>query len=418
MKQFILINTVLLLLGLSTNLSAQSLEESLQLAAENNPFLKAKYADFEAAMQKVAQVNSLPDPTFSFGYFISPVETRVGPQRAKLGLTQMLPWFGTLKTAGNVQTLRAEAKYQEFINAKNELYMQVKSAWYPIYEVNQKIRLQKKNRDILSSYKQLATTGFKNDKGSMVDVIRVDIMIENTDAEIKLLQDQLQPLFVHFNKLLNRHDSILIQVDQEMDIIQVPLNYRNDSLLSNHPLLQSLDLKLQSAQEAEELSRRQGLPKFGVGLDYVFVGERTDLPDQAGMAVPDNGRDVMMPMISMSIPIYRGKYKAATKEAQFNQQAIANYKTSTENTLVTNYEMAWYELEKARQLIELYITQVSKTKQAISLLETAYSNSGKDFEEILRMQQELLKYQMATASATKAFYVALAKLDYLTSKTE
>ena len=412
MKQYIVIITALLLVGLSTKLSAQSLEESLKLAAENNPLLKAKYADFEAAMQKVAQVNSLPDPTFSFGYFISPVETRVGPQRAKVGLTQMFPWFGTLKTAGNVQTLQAEAKYQEFINVKNELYMQVKSAWYPIYEVNQKILLQKENKDILSSYKQLATTGFKNDKGSMVDVIRVDIMIENTNTEIKLLQDQLQPLFVHFNKLLNRSDSIVIHVDQELEIVPVPLNYRKDSLLSNHPLLKSLDLKMQSAQESEELSKKQGLPKFGVGLDYVFVGERTD------MVVPDNGKNVIMPMVSMSIPIYRGKYKASTKEAQFNQEAIANYKTNTENTLVSNYEMTWYELDKARQLIELYNTQVSKTEQAISLLETAYSNSGKDFEEILRMQQELLKYQIANATATKAFYVALAKLDYLTSKTE
>ena len=412
MKQYIVIITALLLVGLSTKSSAQSLEESLKLAAENNALLKAKYADFEAAMQKVTQVNSLPDPTFSFGYFISPVETRVGPQRAKVGLTQMFPWFGTLKTAGNVQALQAEAKYQEFINAKNELYMQVKSAWYPIYEVNQKILLQKENKDILSSYKQLATTGFKNDKGSMVDVIRVDIMIENTDTEIKLLQDQLRPLFIHFNKLLNRPDSIMVQVDQELNIVSVPLNYRKDSLLANHPLLQSLDLKMQSAQEAEELSKKQGLPKFGVGLDYVFVGERTD------MVVPDNGKNVIMPMVSMSIPIYRGKYKAATKEAQFKQEAIANYKTNTENTLVSNYEMAWYELDKARQLIELYRTQVSKTEQAISLLETAYSNSGKDFEEILRMQQELLKYQIATATATKAFYVALAKLDYLTSKME
>jgi len=412
MKQYIVIFTALLLVGLSTKSSAQSLEESLKVAAENNPLLKAKYADFEAAMQKVVQVNSLPDPTFSFGYFISPVETRVGPQRAKVGLTQMFPWFGTLKTAGNVQALQAEAKYQEFINAKNELYMQVKSAWYPIYEVNQKILLQKENKNILSSYKQLATTGFKNDKGSMVDVIRVDIMIENTETEIKLLQDQLRPLFVHFNKLLNRPDSIVVQVDQKLNIVSVPLNYRKDSLLANHPLLQSLDLKMQSAQEAEELSKKQGLPKFGVGLDYVFVGERND------MVVPDNGKNVIMPMVSMSIPIYHGKYKAATKEAQFKQEAIANYKTNTENTLVSNYEMAWYELDKARQLIELYNTQVSKTEQAISLLETAYSNSGKDFEEILRMQQELLKYQIATATATKAFYVALAKLDYLTSKTE
>ena len=169
---------------------------------------------------------------------------------------------------------------------------------------------------------------------------------------------------------------------------------------------------MKSAQEAEELSKKQGLPKLGVGLDYVFVGDRTD------MVVPDNGKNVIMPMISMSIPIYRRKYNAATKEAQFKQEAIVNYKTNTENTLVSNYEMAWFELEKARQLVELYKAQTLKTNQAISLLETAYSNSGKDFEEILRMQQELLKYQIATATATKAFYVALAKLDYLTSKTE
>ena len=410
MKRSILIITVLLLSGLRIN--AQTLEESLKIASENNPLLKAKYAEFEAALQKVAQVNSLPDPTFSFGYFISPVETRLGPQQAKLGLTQMFPWFGTLKTAGNVQALQAEAKYQEFLNAKNELYMQVKSAWYPIYEVNQKIRLQEENRVILSSYKQLATTGFKNDKGSMVDVIRVDIMIENTDTEIKLLQDQLQPFNVQFNKLLNRPDSLVIQVEQDLTLIEIPLNYRKDSLLANHPLLQSLDLKMKSAQEAEELSKKQGLPKLGVGLDYVFVGDRTD------MVVPDNGKNVIMPMISMSIPIYRRKYNAATKEAQFKQEAIVNYKTNTENTLVSNYEMAWFELEKARQLVELYKAQTLKTNQAISLLETAYSNSGKDFEEILRMQQELLKYQIATATATKAFYVALAKLDYLTSKTE
>ncbi|MEZ4773790.1 MAG: TolC family protein [Bacteroidia bacterium] len=410
MKRYILIITVLLLSGLRIN--AQTLEESLKIASENNPLLKAKFAEFEAALQKVAQVNSLPDPSFSFGYFISPVETRVGPQQAKLGLTQMFPWFGTLKTAGNVQALQAEAKYQEFQNAKNELYMQVKSAWYPIYEVNQKIRLQEENRVILSSYKQLATTGFKNDKGSMVDVIRVDIMIENTDTEIKLLQDQLQPFYVQFNKLLNRPDSILIQVEQDLTLIEIPLNYRKDSLVANHPLLQSLDLKMKSAQEAEELSKKQGFPKLGVGLDYVFVGDRTD------MAVPDNGKNVIMPMISMSIPIYRRKYNAATKEAQFKQEAIANYKTNTENTLVSNYEMAWFELEKARQLVELYKAQTLKTNQAILLLETAYSNSGKDFEEILRMQQELLKYQIATATATKVFYVALAKLDYLTSKTE
>ncbi len=410
MKEYILTIITFLISSLYLPISAQSLEESLIIAAENNPLLKAKYNEFEIAMQKVTQVNSLPDPTLSFGYFISSVETRVGPQQAKLGITQMFPWFGTLSLAGNVYTLQAEAKYQEFINSKNELFLKVKSAWYPIYEVNKKIALQKENQNILNTYKQLATIGFKNNKNTMADVIRVDIMIENSITEIELLQKQLSPLNTHFNKLLNQSDSIPIQTNENISLINIPENYRKDSLLVNHPLLVSLELKMKSAQQAEELSKKQGLPKFGVGIDYVFVGERSD------MSVENNGKNIIMPMVSMSIPLYRKKYNAHTKETQLKQKAIANYIANTENSLASKYEMAWYELEKAKMLISLYQTQVNKTQQVISLLETAYSNSGKDFEEILRLQQELLQYKIAEASAIKSFYIALAKLDYLTAK--
>ena len=399
----------LVLLSISGFVHAQTLDDYLKEAAENNPGLKAKYAEFEAAMQRVAQVNALPDPTLSFGYFISPVETRVGPQRAKFGLSQMFPWFGTLAAKGEMATLMAEAKYQEFLNAKNELYYKVKAAWYPLYEVNNILLLQKENREILSTYKQLSTTSFKNGKGSMVDVIRVDIMLENTDTEIKLLEDKKKPLLTRFNNLLNRSDSLPVTMVDSLPVLEVAEHYRKDSLLTANPMLAAFDLKLKSAQAQEEVARKQGLPKFGVGLDYVLVGEGT-------MNVPDNGKDVVMPMVSVSLPIFRGKYKAAVKEAQFTQSAISSYKEDFENNLVSAYEMTWYELDRANQLIDLYHAQITKTKQAITLLLTAYSNSGKDFEEVLRMQQELLKYQMAETIALKEYYTALARLDYLTAK--
>lgn len=401
----------ILLVCVSGFLNAQTLDDYLKEAAENNPGLKAKYAEFEAAMQRVVQVNALPDPKLSFGYFISPVETRVGPQQAKFGLSQMFPWFGTLAAKGEMATLMAEAKYQVFLNARNELYYKVKAAWYPLYEVNRTLQLQEENRDILYTFKQLATTGFKNDKGSMVDVIRVDIMIENTETDIKLLQDKKRPLLTRFNTLLNRADTIQVSVPDSIPLLQVETGYRKDSLLSQHPMLEALNLKMQSAQAQEEVAKKMGLPSFGVGLDYVIVGE-------GQMNVPDNGKDVVMPMVTMSLPIFRGKYKAAVKEAQFTQSAIASSKEDFENNLVSSYEMAWFELDRASQLIELYREQINKTEQAIELLLTAYSNSGKDFEEILRMQQELLKYQIADAIALKDYYTALAKLDYLTAKSE
>ena len=91
MKKIIII--IFTAFGFSTLTNAQSLDDYFKLAAENNPGLQAKYKSFEAAMQKVTQVSSLPDPNLSFGYFVSPVETRVGPQRARFSLTQMFPWL-------------------------------------------------------------------------------------------------------------------------------------------------------------------------------------------------------------------------------------------------------------------------------------------------------------------------------------
>ena len=140
MKKYIIITVITL--GFSILANAQSLDEYFKIAAENNPGLQAKYKSFEAAMERVAQVSSLPDPNLSFGYFISPVETRVGPQRARFSLTQMFPWFGTLKAQEDVATLMAEAKYQEFLDARNKLLYQVAAAYYPLYELKRLVEIE------------------------------------------------------------------------------------------------------------------------------------------------------------------------------------------------------------------------------------------------------------------------------------
>lgn len=392
-----------LFIGISANGSAQSLDKYLAEAAENNPLLKAKYADYEASVQRVAQVNSLPNPSISFGYLISPTTPHPGTEKASIGIRQTIPWFGTLKTSGSVYELQSEAVYHEFIDARNELFMKVKSAWYPLYEIHREIELHKENRKILESYKQLATTGFKVGKNSMSDVIRVDLLIEDTDTKIKLLEDEIKPLTVQFNRLLNKEDNSEIEMAESIKLVEIPLNYRRDSLLVNNPTLHSLDLRYQSAQASEVLAKKEGLPGFGVGLDYGFM--------------PD-GRNMIMPMVSVTLPIYRKKYKAFTKESQLKQEAIEHYKSDVENTLISNYELTFYELESAKEQLLLYHRQIEKSKQIITLLEREYSNSGEDFVEILRMQQELINYQIAEATATKNFFIALAKLDYLTAKSE
>ncbi|MHC4153562.1 MAG: TolC family protein, partial [Planctomycetota bacterium] len=73
-----------------------TLQDYLRLAALNNAGLKAAFEEWKAALEQVPQARSLPDPRFTYGYYIREVETRVGPQQNRLGIMQVFPWFGEI----------------------------------------------------------------------------------------------------------------------------------------------------------------------------------------------------------------------------------------------------------------------------------------------------------------------------------
>jgi outer membrane protein TolC len=324
----------------------------------------------------------------------------------------MFPWFGTLKAQENAATLMAEAKYQEFLDARNKLYYQVSASYYPLYELQKLISIEEENQRILSSYKEIATIQFQNDKGSMVDVLRVDIMLKDATTNLSILEQKQKPLVTRFNKLLNRSDDDNIVVRDSLFTFSLPANYRKDSLLASNPILDELELKIEASKASEQAAIKQGLPKLGVGLDYVIVGQRTD------MSVPDNGKDAFMPMVSVSLPIFRGKYKAAQKEAQLMQESYSLQREEAANRLISSYDMIWFEIQKQIELIQLYEEQIQESRQSLNLLFSAYSTSGKDFEEVLRMQQQILKYQKMKATALSEYHIALAELDYITAKSK
>lgn len=90
---------ILALFFIAVNSIGQTLDDYLVIAAENNPNLKAKYFQYQAALERVPQVGSLPDPQLGFSFFIMPMERYMGNQIGTISLMQMFPWFGTLGAA-------------------------------------------------------------------------------------------------------------------------------------------------------------------------------------------------------------------------------------------------------------------------------------------------------------------------------
>ncbi len=393
---------LLSMLGSSQLSWTQTLDDYFSIAAENNAGLQASYKAYEAALQQVPQVSSLSDPQLSLGFYISPNGDQVIQENLKLTLTQMFPWFGTLKAQGDAAALRAEAKFHEFIDKRNQLYYQVSSAYYPLLELDYLIQIEKENIDLLTRYKFIATKKFENGESSMVDILRTDILLKEAETNHQILMEKEKPLVNQFNQLLNREKEEEVVLPKSLNLDKREVAIRQDSLIGNHPLLEALTLQVEANKASERAAQKRGLPQIGVGVEYEIL---------------KNQDDMIMPMVTLSIPIFRKKYKGAVKEAQLMQESYSLQKQEVTSSLHSTYEMVWFEIQEQKQLLSLYINQEAEAERSLNLLFSAYANSGRAFEEVLRMQQQLLSYQKLKIEASTQYDILSAELDYLIAKT-
>jgi len=400
-------------LSLGSLLSAQdNLAIYLETAAQNNPGLKARFNEYLAALEKVPQVGTLPDPQLAFGYFIQPVETRNGPQNFKISLTQMFPWFGTLGAREGIAANQAKAKFEIFEDFKSNLFFRVKATYYDLYFIKKGIDITEENIKILQSYKNLTLVKMESGEASGVDQLRIEMELADMENELALLRDKYTVERIKFNNLLNVDESHAVALP---DILwQDDLAYSRDQILDsirqNNHLLVKLDYLLESYHESEKLARKSGLPSISVGIDYIAVGKT----DNSMISSGSNGQDaILFPKIGITIPLFRKKYTAMVNEALYMQDAAIDRKEEETNALEVLFERAYYEYIDSRRRISLYQEQKTSAGKAISILETGYAGEGKNFEEILRMQKRLLKYSLELERAYSDKQSSIAFIDYL-----
>jgi outer membrane protein TolC len=394
----------------SNALAQEQLKNYLDVAAKNNPGLKAKFSDYMAAMEKVPQVGTLPDPSFAFSYFVQPVETRVGPQNWKFNLSQSFPWFGLLSAKEDVATELANAKYEVFENAKSNLFFEVKSTYYNYYFIDKAIEITQENIQILEVFKRLSLVKIEAGKASIVDELRVELELNDLQNQLALLTDTKQVLQIKFNNLLNTEIDNEINVPETLWQDKLPLDKQSvlDSIYSSNHQLKSIEHKLNAFVNQEVVAKKEGLPKFNLGLGYTIVSENS------GSSFSDNGKDAFVfPSIGIKIPLYRNKYKALIKEAKYLQEAELSKKEDKKNNLSTVYENTHKNYSDSSRRILLNKKQIEIAKKVLDVLITSYSTDSKDFEEVLRIERQLLKYELAYQKALTDKNAATAFVNYL-----
>jgi len=415
MKKMKAIKTIYfyLFLFISLNINSQEiLNQYLQTAATNNPDLKSKFSEYMAAMEKIPQVGALPDPQLAFGYFISPAETRVGPQQFSTSISQVFPWFGLLNSKENVVSEIAKAKLEVFEDAKSQLFYNVKSAYYNLYFIDKGIGITKENIDILNTFQQLANIKFESGKASAVDELRVEIDIADLENQLAYLQDSRYAMQVLFNNLLNTDKNELVIIPDTL--WNESLLYERDAILDsiklqNHSIKQ-IEHRILSWEHQEEVANKSGMPDFKIGMAYTAVGKSSN----SALSASENGKDIiLLPQVGITIPLYRKKYNSMVKEASYKMEANKFKKTNRVNQLSTLFEQGFKDYRDGQRRIILYDKQLYLSKKSLDILLAEYSTNSKNFEEVLRMERKVLKYELELDKARADKNAAIAFINYL-----
>jgi outer membrane protein TolC len=147
----------------------------------------------------------------------------------------------------------------------------------------------------------------------------------------------------------------------------------------------------------------------GFGLDYVNVDKRPNLD------FSDNGKDIVMPMVSVSIPIFNKKYKSQTKQNELQQQEITAQKKERWNKLETVLDKAVNDRISARISYKTQTKNLKQANDAEEILIKSYETGTIDFNDVLDIQELQLKFEINQIESVKTYYVQTTIINYLSN---
>jgi len=385
--------------------NAQDLASYIQEAEKNNPEIQAFELRYNIAEEKVNEVNSLPNTEFNFGVMAIAPEMDMPMEQFSASVMQMLPWFGTISARENYASSIAEAQYVDIAIAKRKLSLSVSQSYYKLYAIRAKQLILDENIELLQTYERLALTSLEVGKASAVDVLRLQIRQNELVQQKEVLEQGFQAEQTLFNNLLNREENMSVDVVEEMMIPDVDPLVLNENLQIN-PELIKYDKLYESVEQSELLNQKESGPMVGFGVQYIN--------QENSPMITSSFKDMVMPMISISIPIFNKKYKSLTRQNELKQLEIKSQKEDRLNKLETLLAQALYNRNATRIKFNVQTDNLKQANDAEEILIKNYETGTINFNDVLDVQELQLKFQINLIESIKGYYVQYALINYLT----
>jgi outer membrane protein TolC len=385
------------------------LEETL----ERNPRLARLEAEAAAVEHRAPRVKALPDPTATLTWFVMSPETRVGPQRATVNLTQQLPWFGTLELDEQATMWDAVASRARLEAARIKVLTGARTDYHELQFLEVERRVVEEDRATLGHYAELALARYASGVGLDQAVIKIQAEITRTETRLLNLAARRATVVARINALRDRPQTtpVVVAESGRRQHVALDLAALRRRALEARPEIAAADAKVEAAASRVESTKKSYSPNVVIGLNYGYVSRRND---EAGRLDPpeDNGRDILGLTGGISLPIWRSSLDAGVEERIQNRLAAEEGRREVMAVIDSELGDLVHRIPLLEEQVSLYDgVLIVQAKQSLQSAESGYAAGTANALDLLDAERVLLQVRVAAERVRSDLDIAHAQLE-------
>ncbi len=385
------------------------LPDLIKEALENNPRVMAAHEEWRASMERIPQAKGFPDPMLSFAHFGQSIETRLGPQRNKISLSQKIPFFGKLSLKENIAQENSSIFEVQHTKVAADVILQVKETYFSLYWFEKAIDLRTEEKKVLGRLTKIARKKYETGLANQQDVLKAHLEISRLSEKILTLKQGKKTIEAKLNALLNRPATSTFGRIGEIEEANLTLSLTElfELARNGRPELKQAQHFILKSEKSVELAKKNNWPDFTIKFEYFDIGG-------GATSHPEDGRNAWLGAIGVNIPLWRGKYKAAEAEAAIkltaNQKRFEEIKSDTTAQVSEYYQ----EVKAYEDQLALYKhSLIPQAEQTLKASEVGYLSGQVDFLNLLESERVILQIKTGYFKNLSESRKSLARLERL-----
>jgi len=385
----------------------------VQYALAHSPALRASFEEWRAAAQRAPQARRLPEPVITYGYFVRRVETRVGPQRHRIGISQSFPWPSKLTAGADASSLAARSAQRRYEAAALELTRRVAEAYWRIWLLERTRTVQASQKQILEQFSALVRGRLEVGQATLADLGQIDLSVSRAADVVAGLDEQRRTASAALVAVIGAPPGsatpVVAETPQVVVAAEPDASLRSSAM--DHPRVRALGLMAEAQQHRARAAGADAYPSFTLGVDYIETGPAV-MP-----GVADSGKDAVIVMAGAKVPIWGGVYEAGEKEARAESAALRAREQAARDQTIADLEKALSDVRDAARRAKLHRdTLLPQAEMVYSSGLGAYQVGRTTLASVIMAQRDLLEIESGLDRALADHAVAWARLEEIVGR--